>query len=84
MSFGVRNFTMNGSSTNPTITEFPTANYTNLVYPALNANSILIPPYVTVSTYNKGVFQQKNATANETWCSRFTDDYDAISLTYTG
>lgn len=56
MSFGVRNFTVNGSSDNPIIIESLVTTYTNLTYPALNANSILIPPYVTVSSYNKGVF----------------------------
>ncbi len=47
MAFGVRNFTVSGPSNAPVFTEIPEAQY-NLIYPALNANSILIPPYIEV------------------------------------
>ena len=49
MSFGVRNFTVSGPSNAPVFEEFAISNYTDLVYPALNANSILIPPYIGVT-----------------------------------
>ena len=46
-SLGVRNFTVSGRSKDPVYTEWPSSNYT-LVYPALNADSMLVPPYVKV------------------------------------
>jgi len=82
-AYGVRNFTVSGPSNAPIITEIPKSTY-NLVYPALNANSILIPPYIEVESYNKGSFQQSYKTSNLTECIRFTDDYDEIKLSYWG
>lgn len=83
MAFGVRNFTVSGPTNAPVFKEIAESTY-NLVYPALNANSILIPPYVEVKTYNSGSFKQSNPVANTTQCLRFTDDYDEIKLSYFG
>ena len=56
MAFGVRNYTVSGPTNAPVFEEIPEASY-DLIYPALNANSILIPPYVQVSSYQNGKFQ---------------------------
>jgi hypothetical protein len=54
MSFGVRNFTVGGNSTNPILNEFMPSIYSDLSYPALNANSFWIPPYTKLKTFSKG------------------------------
>jgi len=56
MAFGVRNYTVSGPTNAPVFEEIPEASY-DLIYPALNANSMLIPPYVQVSSYQNGKFQ---------------------------
>jgi len=58
MAFGVRNFTVSGPSNAPVFEEFSISNYTNIVYPALNANSIYIPPYIGVRTWQNNEWQQ--------------------------
>jgi hypothetical protein len=54
-AYGVRNFTVSGPPNAPVIKEIPKSTYM-LSYPALNANSILIPPYIEVESFNKGSF----------------------------
>lgn len=50
MAFGVRNFTVSGTTNDPVFTEIPKSTY-SLIYPALNANSIWIPPYTEVESF---------------------------------
>lgn len=91
-SFGVRNFTVIGTSTDPIVTEKPYAIYTNLGYPALNGNSIYIPWYTTAYFFNSGKLVQTLATTTNYYCMQPLNnkgqpqhpDFDEIHLVYTG
>jgi hypothetical protein len=70
MAFGVRNFTVSGTTNDPVFKEIPKSTY-SLIYPALNANSIWIPPYTEVESFQNGVFQYSNTTSDLYECVRF-------------
>jgi len=83
MAFGVRNFTVSGPTNAPVFEEFKKSSY-NLIYPALNANSIWIPPYTEVESFQNGNFQYSYTTSDLYECVRFEADYDEIKLSYSG
>jgi len=74
---------VSGRSKDPVYTEWPSSNYT-LVYPALNADSMLVPPYVKVLTYKNGALTQTIETTTSQECIEVSGEFDEIKIAYKG
>lgn len=74
---------MSGRSKDPVYTEWPSSNY-SLSYPALNADSMLVPPYVKVETYQNGVLKQTSETTTSQECIAISNEFNEVRLAYKG